>query len=61
MIDHSIPQDDQKLLIHTFSKKLDKVNSRYLKIIAKNPGPLPSWHHAPGNPSFIFCDEIIVE
>ncbi|MBK7173183.1 MAG: family 20 glycosylhydrolase [Bacteroidales bacterium] len=61
VIDHSIPQDDQKLLIHTFSKKLDKVNSRYLKIIAKNPGPLPSWHHAPGNPSFIFCDEIIVE
>lgn len=59
-IGHSIPQDDQKLLIHTFSKQYESVSCRFLKLIAKNPGPLPSWHHAPGNPSFIFCDEIII-
>lgn len=34
--------------------------TRYLRIVVPNPGPLPSWHPAPGQPSYIFTDEIIV-
>ncbi len=34
---------------------------RYLRIVVPNPGPLPSWHPAPGQPSYIFTDEIIVK
>jgi len=60
-IDHTIPQDDQKLLIHNFQSSFDNLRCRYLKVVAKNPGPLPAWHHAPGNPSFIFADEIIIQ
>lgn len=34
---------------------------RYLRVVVPNPGPLPSWHPAPGQPSYIFTDEIIVK
>ncbi len=60
-ITHDVPQQDQKTVIHTFTASFDKLNCRYLKVIARNAGVLPAWHHAPGNPSFIFADEIIVK
>ncbi len=31
-----------------------------IRIVVPNPGPLPSWHPAPGQPSYLFTDEIIV-
>lgn len=34
---------------------------RYLRIVVPNPGPLPSWHPAPGQPSYLFTDEIIIK
>jgi len=36
-------------------------NARYIKVVAKQYGPLPEWHEAKGNPSYIFADEITVE
>jgi len=36
-------------------------NTRYIKVVAKQYGPLPEWHEAKGNPSYIFADEIMVE
>ena len=35
-------------------------STRYLRIVVPNPGPLPSWHPAPGQPSYLFTDEIVV-
>lgn len=35
--------------------------ARYLRIVVPNPGPLPSWHPAPGQLSYIFTDEIIIK
>lgn len=35
-------------------------STRYLRIVVPNPGPLPSWHPAPGQPSYLFTDEIEV-
>lgn len=32
----------------------------HLRVVAPNPGPLPSWHPAPGQPSYLFTDEIEV-
>ena len=32
-----------------------------IRIVVPNPGPLPSWHPAPGQPSYLFTDEIIVK
>ncbi len=34
--------------------------TRYLRIVVPNPGQLPLWHPAPGQPSYLFTDEIIV-
>ena len=31
-----------------------------LRVVVPNPGPLPEWHPAPGQPSYLFTDEIIV-
>ncbi|WP_428329575.1 GH92 family glycosyl hydrolase [Mucilaginibacter sp.] len=36
-------------------------NTRYIKVVAKQYGPLPEWHVAKGGLSYIFADEIIVE
>ena len=35
-------------------------HSSLLRIVVPNPGSLPSWHPAPGQPSYLFTDEIIV-
>lgn len=37
------------------------MKSRYVRVVVKNAGPLPAWHQAKGQPSYIFCDEIILE
>ena len=36
------------------------LNSQFLRVVVPNPGPLPEWHPAPGQPSYLFTDEIIV-
>ena len=38
-----------------------ELETRYLKIFAKNIKKLPSWHEAAGSGSWLFIDEIIVE
>jgi putative alpha-1,2-mannosidase len=37
------------------------VNTRYIKLIARQYGALPDWHESKGQPSYIFADEITVE
>ena len=37
------------------------VTTHYLRVVVPNPGPLPSWHPAPGQPSYLFTDEIIIK
>jgi hypothetical protein len=36
------------------------MTARFLKIIAHSQGNLPAGHHAAGNPSFMFTDEVII-
>jgi putative alpha-1,2-mannosidase len=35
--------------------------TRFIKVIAKQYGPLPDWHESKGSASYIFADEITVE
>lgn len=37
------------------------LSTRYLRVVAHNPGPLPEWHPAKGWDSYLFIDEIVVE
>lgn len=46
-----------------YSLQVDDLNlkARYVRVVAKNAGVLPSWHQAKGQPSYIFCDEIMLQ
>ena len=46
-----------------YSLQVDDLNikARYVRVVAKNAGTLPSWHQAAGQPSYIFCDEFILK
>lgn len=37
------------------------IKARYVRVVVKNGGNLPQWHQASGQPSYIFCDEIILQ
>lgn len=37
-----------------------EIKARYVKMIAYNYGPCPDWHDAPGEPSWLFCDEVVI-
>lgn len=36
-------------------------NIQAIRVVVPNPGPLPEWHPAPGQPSYLFTDEIIIK
>ena len=40
---------------------LQPIATRFLRVVVPNPGPLPDWHPAPGQPSYLFTDEIVIE
>jgi hypothetical protein len=52
---------EEGTVIRDFTADLSGVKARFLKVVAKNPGALPAWHHASGGESFMFTDEIMVE
>jgi hexosaminidase len=35
--------------------------ARFVKVMAQSIGKCPDWHDAPGEPSWLFCDEIVIE
>ena len=51
---------DLNVQMQDFTAALN-LNTRYIKIVAKQYGPLPAWHESRGEQSYIFADEIIVE
>ncbi len=59
-VSHNLSQMSTGSFIHPFVASLQSVETRYLRIKAYNPGPLPIAHHAAGNPSYIFADEIVI-
>ncbi|HTI61388.1 GH92 family glycosyl hydrolase [Mucilaginibacter sp.] len=51
---------DLKAQTQNFTADLD-LSARYVKVIARQYGPLPDWHESKGQPSYIFADEITIE
>jgi predicted alpha-1,2-mannosidase len=41
--------------------ELVPTNLKYIRFTAENYGVCPAWHLAPGNPTWIFLDEVVVE
>jgi hypothetical protein len=57
-----VAASDYETQLKKFDYHLQKpVKARYVKIIAKNFGKLPSWHLGAGGEAFIFIDEIEVK
>jgi len=51
---------DLNAQVQDFAASLN-TSTRYIKLIAKQYGPLPEWHESKGSPSYIFADEIVIE
>jgi putative alpha-1,2-mannosidase len=51
---------DEKVQTQNFIAGIN-TSTRYIKIIAKQYGPLPEWHESKGELSYIFADEITIE
>jgi hypothetical protein len=54
------PDHDEKVSKDVFSVK-KPLKAKYVKVVAKNFGKLPSWHEGAGSDTFIFIDEISVK
>jgi hypothetical protein len=52
---------DTKTELVNFDFKFAQTKSRFLRIHAKSIKTCPAWHKGFGQPSWIFCDEIIVQ
>ncbi|MGZ3765743.1 MAG: GH92 family glycosyl hydrolase [Mucilaginibacter sp.] len=51
---------DTTIQTQNFTAELN-LKTRYIKLIAKQYGPLPDWHESKGEQSYIFADEITIE
>jgi hypothetical protein len=60
VVANPIPDNDYQTIIHDFDYNTD-IQTRYIKVRAKNYGILPAWHLGAGGPAWIFTDEIIIE
>lgn len=51
---------EEKVLVEILTANFKPTKARYIKIIAKNFGTIPSWHLGAGNPSHLFISEIAI-
>ena len=47
--------------VEVYSVQKLSLATRYLRVVVPNPGPLPDFHQAHGQPSYLFVDEVVVE
>ena len=48
-------------IVHNNAIRDLKLQTRYLRVVAKNPGKLPELTPGAGYDSYLFCDEIVIE
>lgn len=56
-----VDYDSAEPNIYTLQANGLNLKSRYVRVVVNNADPLPEWHQAKGQPSYIFCDEIVWE
>lgn len=44
-----------------YELKVSPQKARFIRMTAKNYGLNPDWHDAPGEPTWLFCDELVVK
>ncbi|MGD8781232.1 MAG: GH92 family glycosyl hydrolase [Ignavibacteria bacterium] len=60
-IENQVDENNITQGIKDFSKSLNGIETRYIKIKAKNIGICPSWHIADGGKAWLFIDEISIK
>lgn len=60
-VDNPLIKHQVKQGIKYITKKTSTKKARYIKVVAKNVGKCPDWHHAAGGKSWVFMDEIIID
>lgn len=48
-------------MIISHANHFNPVKCKFIKMKAENIGKCPEWHNAPGEPAWLFCDEIVVK
>ena len=68
LADKSFPMDPREtgMRLRNYTVEIDNsklltLNYKLIRVVVPNPGPLPEWHPAPGQPSYLFADEIIIK
>ncbi len=56
-----IAETEKGEIIVPMRSTFPKQSAQFIRMIAHNNGPCPAWHDAPGEPSWLFCDEIVVK
>ena len=58
---HAVDPLHADVVRHDFTTSLPETSTRYIRIQIKNPGPLPGAHYRfPGEPSWVFIDQILI-
>jgi hypothetical protein len=57
----TVDQKEEGTVVRDFTAEFKSLRTRFVKVVAKNPGKLPAWHHAAGGETFMFSDEIVIE
>ena len=59
---HLVPDREQRKLVHEFAVRPDGPlrSWRWIRVLARQAGPCPSWHPGRGQPCWLFVDEVRV-
>ncbi len=60
-VKNEVPMVEDGTLLKEMHADVAGKQARYVKVIAYNPGPCPTWHPGHGDPSFIFTDELLID
>jgi hypothetical protein len=58
---NDIPPEKEGAIRKDFSVSFQPIQSRFVRIKAKNRKKCPSWHEGADNKAWIFADEIVIE
>jgi hypothetical protein len=58
---NTVGVDDYRLQMHDWIAGFEAVDARWVRILARKPGPIPAWHPGHGSEMILFVDELILE
>ena len=59
-VNNEVSENDEGISINRLTADFPTEATRYIKVLAKNRGICPDWHPGAGEPSWMFCDEVMV-